>query len=452
MRKRNATLIMPLLVLTVLGFSITINANASCAGSSPTWTSTADQTSVTTCISNASSGDTINVAAGSASWSAISITKAIHLIGAGIGQTVIMQSGALSYLPVLTDVNNVFELAGFTFQGNSTHFDETGWGKIPPITGLKVHDNAFNDTTGGRAIFLAGLEFGVFYRNTFTGNHIDVSVIGAGVANGNFYPLCFGCANYPYFEDNTFGNGVGAEFVTETGQGGRMVFRHNTITGYDPGAGSEVFDIHGEQGSGGWTATSEYYHNTVGVGATPFRWMNHRGGQAIIMNNTISRGLAFNITEYQSWGGNGICRAYPIAYNLAESYSPPISGSSLEAQVHNSFYFNNIAGGSQQTPSYGNTTGGSCGSDPPWGDNNYVIQNREYWLPNYGLESALPATCTADGNTYYGTTDSDKIYRCTAVNTWSVFYQPYPYPNPLRAGPGTGSLPASPTNLQAVVR
>jgi hypothetical protein len=445
MAKLRTAHIIALLAL-VFGLAITVDANASCTGSGPTWTSTADQTSVTTCISNASSGDTINVAAGSASWSAITITKAIHLMGAGVGNTIITQSGALSYIPVLTDVNKVFELAGFTFQGNSTHFDETGWARIPPITGLKVHDNAFNGTAGGRAVYLAGLEFGVFYNNTFSNNNIAVSVIGAGAANGNFYPLCLGCSSYPYFEDNTFGNGTGS-FVFETGQGGRIAFRHNTITGYSC-SGCEVFDMHGEQNSGGWTPSTELYHNTIGASSPTYRWTHHRGGQAIIFNNTISTNLSFNFTEYQSWGGNGICNAYPIAYNSSEAYCP-ISGICLEAQIHNTFYFNNVANGSQQTPSFTNGDAtGSCGSTH---ESQYIQQNREFWLPTFGLESALPATCTANGNTYYGTTDTDRIFKCTATNTWSVFYQPYTYPHPLRTGSGTGSPPASPTNLTVVV-
>lgn len=442
--------ILPLLAL-VFGLAITTNANASCTGSSPTWTSTPDQASVTTCVSNALSGDTINVAAGSATWSAITITKAIHLVGAGIGNTVITQTGAVSFLPAAGEETKTFELAGFTFQGSSNHFDETAWGKLPAITSLKVHDNLFTGSTN-RAVFLAGLEFGVFYHNTFTGNVLDISVIGAGVANGNFFALCFGCANYPYFEDNTFPNGTNSGFISETGQGGRLVMRHNTISNY---GGGEVYDVHGEQNSGGWTATSEYYENTITTTTACFRWMHLRGGQALIMNNTITRSgggpPAFNITEYQDHGGNGICNGYPIAYNSSEQYCTPISATCLETQIHNSFFFNELANGSQQSTAYTQANGGSCGADPPWGDDQYVKQNREFWLPTFGLESALPATCSADGNTYYGTTDTDKIFKCTATNSWTLFYQPYTYPHPLRSASGTGTPPASPTGLTAIV-
>jgi hypothetical protein len=209
----------------------------------------------------------------------------------------------------------------------------------------------------------------VFYNNTFSGNYISVSVIGAGTA-GESYNHAFGSANYPYFENNTFYNGIGA-FVTETGQGGRLAFRHNTVSGYAC-AGCEVFDIHGDQDTGGGTISSEFYHNAIDVGSSgTYRWMHHRGGQAIIANNTVSRNIGFNYTEYRSWGGNGICTAYPVILN------------GIEKQINNTFYFNNIAGGSQQLPYFTNGDAtGSCGSSH---ESQYIQPNREYRLPTYAL-------------------------------------------------------------------
>jgi hypothetical protein len=156
------------------------SAYAACTGASPAWASTPDQASVAQCVGSAASGDTVTVSAGSATWSSeVTVTKAMHIHGAGIGNTTItVSAGGFAYLPAAADVDNVFELDGFTFNGNNA-FDETGYGQTPPITGFKVHDNAFNNASTGRAVFLAGLEFGVFYRNTFSGNFISVSVIGS---------------------------------------------------------------------------------------------------------------------------------------------------------------------------------------------------------------------------------------------------------------------------------
>jgi hypothetical protein len=337
---------------------------------------------------------------------------------------VLTVSGGVSYSPTATEASKTFELAGFTFLGNGG-FTADNPGSAP-ITGLKIHDNAFNDASV-RAVVLAGMEFGVFYNNTFNNNYISVSVIGAGDGGWN-YPHALGSANYPYFEDNTFGNGRGA-FVFETGQGGRIAFRRNVINGYSC-SGCEVFDIHGNQGDRG-TVVSEVYHNTVGVGSSgTYRWMHHRGGQAVIMNNAISRNIAFHFTEYQSWGGNGICDPYPAL-----------------DQIINSFYFNNTVGGSNQNPSY--TQGGGSGSCGGGGEDAYIVLNREYWLPTAGLASARPSTCVASGNTYYGATDTDVIYKCTSTNTWTPYYVPYTYPHPLRSGGGpTPTPPTPPTNLR----
>ena len=451
MRKRNAALMIPLLTLVVFGFANTINAQTVPANS-------CSQTDVQSAVNSAASGDTVTVPGGNCTWSGssgVTVTKAIHLQGNGIGSTVITYtsasegSGGVTYSPTTTEVGKTFELNGFTFQGGGEYFRPNYPSSTAPITGLKIHGNAFNGAAH-HSIHLNGLEFGVFYNNTFSTNFISVWVGNAGWAEES-YPHVFGSANYPYFEDNTFGQGAG-EFVSETGQGGRLVMRHNTISGYAC-SGCEVFDIHGDQNSGGGSTSSEYYHNSIDVGASgTYRWLHHRGGQAIIANNTVSRGIAMNFTEYRAVGQNGICTAYPVILNSAgNSCSPNNESTCIEKQVHNSFYFNNVAGGSQQLPGYTFGSGGSCGSDPPWGDNQYVQLNREYWLPTFGLASARPATCSANGNTYYGATDTDVIYKCAATNTWNVFYQPFTYPHPLRSGSAAGS-PASPTNLAATVQ
>ena len=93
-----------------------------------------------------------------------------------------------------------------------------------------------------------------------------------------------------------------------------------------------------------------------------------------------------------------------------------------------------------------------------------VAKNSEFW--NYdssfdgttgigiGLYAAMPATCTTgvgywatdkggNWNTINGTANDGCLYKCTATNTWTLYYTPYTYPHPLRRL-------SSPQNLQIV--
>ena len=73
------------LISTIL-LASALPAFATCTGASPTWTSTPDEASVQTCVTNSSSGDTINVSAGTATWSSALVLsgKALNLIGASV--------------------------------------------------------------------------------------------------------------------------------------------------------------------------------------------------------------------------------------------------------------------------------------------------------------------------------------------------------------------------------
>src|SRR6516164_10675128 len=141
MRKRSAALMISLLAVVVFGLSTAINAQNVAANS-------CSQTDVQTAIRAAASGDTVTVPRGNCSWSSmITVTKAIHIQGAGVGNTIItLSAGGLFFNPTTGEVSKVFEINGFTFNGNNA-IDETGYGKTPPITGLKIHDNAFNNAS-----------------------------------------------------------------------------------------------------------------------------------------------------------------------------------------------------------------------------------------------------------------------------------------------------------------
>lgn len=392
-------------------------------------------TDIQTAVLAASSGDTVIVPAGSARWHRqLTITKAIKLQGAGIGSTIITSgindrynTYMIAYQPTSEESSKIFEITGFTFDGNYTSgiFSASRPSDTIPITGLRIHDNKFLNGRS-RAINLSGLEFGVFFKNQFQDNYIAISIIGCEGA-GWAYPLTLGGVDYPFFEDNTFTQTVArGGFISETGRGGRIVFRHNTILNYG-GSGGEVWDAHGVNGTypnDNGTVSSEIYNNNVGLSASS-RLFNHRGGKAIVFNNTVTGSPAYlHMTEYQGW-----------SYCTEQGYPK-------YQQINDSFYFNNIVGGSPKDPSL-QCTSGTCTSCNQY-DSTYIQLGRDYWLPTSGLDTNKPKSCS--DNTYYGATDTGKIYRCHPADTWTPIYTPYKYPHPLVAGTSDSISP--PGNLR----
>ena len=101
-------------------------------------------------------------------------------------------------------------------------------------------------------------------------------------------------------------------------------------------------------------------------------------------------------------------------------------------------------------------SGGDFGTDAGY-SSNVVLANRDYF--NYvssgfngtvgtgsGTLAAIPSTCTT-GVGYWATDQGSwntsgngfgqgVLYKCTSTNTWTVFYTPYTYPDPLNIGGG----------------
>lgn len=77
-----------------------------------------------------------------------------------------------------------------------------------------------------------------------------------------------------------------------------------------------------------------------------------------------------------------------------------------------------------------------------------------------GTLAARPSTCTT-GVAYWATDQGSwnqsgsgsqgQLYKCTATNTWTLFYTPYTYPHPLISGTGASTGPGAPTNLSGTV-
>jgi hypothetical protein len=437
---------------------------AACNGSTPTWTSTPDRVSVASCVASAGRNDTINVSAGSATWaSAVNLTKGVTLTGAGVGNTVITSSSGavlLSGNPDATSIANSdnIKITGFTFDGaNSTCTLMTLEGESG-ITGTKpyryyvIGNNKFqNGCTSGNGIIEMpangnGQLRGVIYGNTFDRCNIIIRPFSNNDtgewANTHFNVFSDGVEDNLYFENNTiqFSSSFAGDNPgwVESGQGGRIVARFNTWNLANATTPQEVWDIHGFQNwngvvNSGQTGTMlvEYYRNTLSNMGT-YRWINHRGSWGMFFNNTLtgSGANAIEINQYAlgDAGGSG----------CAADINP--TPSNYTPQVNNTYVFNNSINGTITAMVPGSPIGNGCGTAENLSFWNYQSSFNGTVGVGSGLLSGRPSTCTT-GVGYWATDQGSwnssgaggqgVLYKCTATNTWTLYYTPYTYPHPL---------------------
>lgn len=428
--------------VTLVVFCLGLYAFAPGADGATVTAASASYAAVSAAVSAASAGDTVQVPAGSATWgSTLSITKGITLAGAGIGVTVITSSIAnnfaalINYTPSTPAFNTPFRVTGFTLDGawKSMAIDLKN-STATNINQIRIdHINLTNAIQ--YAIRFDGEIYGLVDHNQFVDNYLGTQILGRNWYTWEGFPLAAGTANYPYFEDNTYtytGARTNLAFVVESGQGGRYVFRRNTIDVQSSALGGvlELFDAHGNQdpvtsayrpnGSRG-TLGIEIYDNNITL-RSQHRILNLRGGDAKVFNNTVTQiggsGSDFNMTEYDGWSYHFVS-TWP-------GYDP----------VKNAFFWNNKINGTNMVPTLQDGT-----YDPI-----FIQENRDWFRPPYGPSANRPSSCAA--NTYYGATDTEILYRCNPANTWSVLYAPYQYPHALTSG--TSTAPTAPRNLKVI--
>jgi hypothetical protein len=242
-------------------------------------------------------GDTITIPAGTFTWNTqVRITKNITLSGAGQGATVIVDnvpktSGDTSIPMLFTGITGNLRITGFTVHGMAQDTNNANKGTI--VVRGTTHsmriDHVTFDQPGTGAIHLNG-PWGVVdhcYFNEPTGRN-GVHVGGSGFGDESWEaPTNLGSGEGVYIEDCTFiGSGGGSGSAVNAHEGGRVVFRHNTL--HDQNTGG-----HGTEGDRYRGMRSyEIYQNTfTAENLIMDKCIQLRGGTGVVWGN-VARGAA----------------------------------------------------------------------------------------------------------------------------------------------------------------
>ena len=375
---------------------------------------------VSTAIAASADGDTVNIPAGSATWtSALSLTKAITLMGAGSKSTTISANG-ITMMSVALTADKPVRISGINFNNASGTAIPTlilagqnykGGGV--PMTSFRVDHCNFN--FGKRALNPNGWCYGVIDHNTFVNCDIAVGITGDDdyAWNRAIQP---GSANCVCIEDNVFtiNNSTPIEPNEQIyhQEGTRTTIRYNTFDGHSyTGGDSMFFDCHGNQNyySGNvysdfrGTVLVEFYNNTMHAYKT-YRMLYIRAGTIFAYNNTMltdSGGTTpFALTEEEGW--------------QTQFFNPLKTSWPAQDQVTNSFFWNNTLNGAAVT------------SVALWNaaDSTFIQQGRDYWM-------AAPTAATS------------KYFPYTALV----------YPHPLvtaQDGGASSTAPSAPKNFKVL--
>lgn len=480
-------------VAAVLTFIGSLSANAACAGSSPNWTSAnASRAEVLDCVNKSKSGDTINVPAGAYSWTgSIAVnSKDLSIIGSGVGKTVITCSSFCFSIGVGDGTSSASRISGFTFVNGMIEL-----GGLNPSKAFRIDHCRFTSSSQ-RELTISGYNYplppqGLIDNNTFELTRFIIYGTAYMLNEGPWQHRIwasdpgFGGPQAIYIEDNVIGNSHPG--TIDSNYGGRFVYRFNSVTPIQTYAN----EFHGVQGDNRAGQRWEIYGNTFTNSGSSALWTTSylRGATGYYFDNSLAGtwnsgpvlkverscetkspfgqcdgtwNIDGNTSGAQGWpcrdqigrsrdvstyGGTG---AWP-----AQSLTPAYSWNNRHASTGTRYGFVGYAGCSRESTLHS-------------------LENRDWYNQDSsfngtkgvgrGLLSARPNTCTT-GVAYWATDQGEwnakvsgpdgALYKCTATNTWSLYYTPYAYPHPLQGGTVDPPPPppglVAPTGLQTTV-
>jgi len=293
----------------ILIFSL--SAHAACTGSSPTWTTTVDRASVQSCLDSAVDGDTINISAGSDTWTtAVSYTnKRLKILGPtctlnAAGQptacpvVISVNTGNSAIVATICSADDFMEIGHLEFvllSVSNAGVIETNCTAANgyPAEAFRVHHVRMTGSpvSGGRwMLFYAtyGLVDHVYLSSGTVGNISMAQDNTSSTCNSYHEPFALGDEYALFIEDSylystgvNVGNGTQDHYM-----GARYVFRMNTV--YNNHSGH-----HGLDSGNCGVPTFEYYGNTwISESGIPSVQLIHpRSGTGIVWGNKVQNNV-----------------------------------------------------------------------------------------------------------------------------------------------------------------
>ena len=308
-------------ILGILLFTVALSSLLPRPGSAAVYNSSGSAANVQAIHNNlAQNGDTIMLPAGTFTWnSQIRITKNITLAGAGQGVTVIYdnipKSGGDPTIPMhFTGITGNLRATGFTVRGRAQDTQDFNKGTL--VVGGTSHsvriDHISIERPGTVGVRFSGDIWGVVDHCNFDVSNFKqaIQIFHSNYGGGTYgdvsweSPTDLGSGKGIYIEDCTFtGSGVAGAGVTDSTEGGRFVFRHNTVT-------SDMAATHGTESQRYRGVRSyEFYNNTfTNPNSIMFCAIYLRGGTGVIWGNIFRGGggqtgyrSAIITDNYRSW-------------------------------------------------------------------------------------------------------------------------------------------------------